>query len=124
MHQRWQEQGKDKFIGWVLRIASSFIAALTMFYLAESVLYTDYGFAGVFAIVLIYLFREQPMIGFILCIMALGQFSSDTEYAALLMLLPLYYYNGTRGKQIKYFFYAFYPIHLFVFGLICMWLGV
>ncbi len=30
----------------------------------------------------------------------------------------LYHYNGERGKPMKYFFYAFYPTHLFILAII------
>ncbi|MDR2957080.1 MAG: conjugal transfer protein TraX [Coriobacteriales bacterium] len=30
----------------------------------------------------------------------------------------LYYYNGERGRSLKYFFYAFYPAHIVLLGLV------
>jgi hypothetical protein len=37
----------------------------------------------------------------------------------LLSLPMLYYYNGQKGKfKFKYFFYAYYPVHLFIIYLI------
>lgn len=91
---------------------------------ADPLLHTDYGAAGVIAIFLIYVFREHRMTGFALAVLALTLLSSETEIVALLMLVPLYCYNGTRGRQIKYFFYAFYPVHLLILSLICFAIGL
>jgi hypothetical protein len=55
---------------------------------------------------------------------ALGLLNSPIEFAALLMLVPMHFYNGTRGKQIKYFFYAFYPVHLLLLALFCYAIGL
>ncbi|WP_461613607.1 TraX family protein [Clostridium sp. Marseille-QA1073] len=32
--------------------------------------------------------------------------------------MPIKYYNGKKGKNIKYAFYVFYPLHLLVIYLI------
>jgi hypothetical protein len=31
---------------------------------------------------------------------------------AAVSALPLYLYNGEKGPSLKYFFYAFYPVHI------------
>ena len=42
-----------------------------------------------------------------------------SQLFSLLALFILKYYNGEKGNSVnKYFFYAFYPVHLFVLGLI------
>ncbi|MBE5951872.1 MAG: hypothetical protein E7260_09825 [Lachnospiraceae bacterium] len=75
---------------------------------AAYVLRTDYDAFGVLLITLLYLLidaRKQ------LCIF--GGIVTLWEYTAPLAFVPIFYYNGTRGKQPpKWFFYGFYPIHL------------
>lgn len=38
--------------------------------------------------------------------------------SACLSLVPIAFYNGRRGKGNKYFFYVFYPSHLFILYII------
>jgi len=40
------------------------------------------------------------------------------EPVALLSLIFLKLYNGKRGWKVKYLFYIFYPVHLFILSLI------
>lgn len=92
--------------------------------IAEFFLCTDYGASGVAAILIIYLLRKYPEWGFGAAVVLLGLLSSSLEYAALLMLVPIHYYNGTRGRQAKYFFYAFYPAHLLVLAGLAAIIGL
>lgn len=106
--------------------------------LAE-VLHTDYGFYGVLAVFAAYavtnkLGRLGAMAG-VLAVLYLGwpvvsqisyifsQPNTIFGYAimlafALLALVPLYFYNGQRGKNIKWAFYIFYPAHIAALYLI------
>ena len=92
--------------------------------LASYVISCDYGASGVIAIYIMYLLRSKRELGFALAVVSLGVFSGELELMALLMLIPLHFYNGTRGKQHKYFFYAFYPLHLLLLALIAWGLGL
>lgn len=123
-YEFWKEKNWDTFLGTMLTVLAGVVAIAIFGGLAEIVLMTDYGLAGVVAILIIYLFRKTRELGFTLSILALSIMSSNTELLALLMLYPLMKYNGTRGKNVKYVFYAFYPVHLFILALICMGLGV
>lgn len=120
----WMEKNWDPFLGNMITfiVGGLFVAIAGGF--AEMGIHTDYGFAGVLAVLILYLFRNQRELGFILSVMILAIFSSSTEIIALLMLYPLMKYNGTRGPKTKYIFYAFYPVHLLVLAMICMGLGV
>lgn len=84
---------------------------------------TDYSFKGVLAIVVLYLFRNsrktQLCAGVIIFLLMDG-----LEMIAALSFLIIWFYNGTRGKQKKYFFYFFYPVHLLVLWLICVAMGI
>lgn len=88
-----------------------------MMALAEFVFCTDYGAAGIAAIVAMYLLRNFRKIGFAISVLLLTLLASYLELIALIAILPLHFYNGTRGKNIKYFFYAFYPVHLLILGV-------
>lgn len=105
----------------VLRQLLEFAVAAVGMFLAGAVLKTDYGAVGVLSIVVIYWFRDRRILGFATAVVVLGLFSSVTEFLALFMLVPLYFYNGTRGRQMKYVFYGFYPVHLLAIG-IAAWL--
>ena len=87
--------------------------------IADLVLHTDYGASGVAAIIVMYLLYQKRMLAFGVLVFVLTVLSSSIEIFALLMLIPLHFYNGTRGKQAKYVFYAFYPVHLLVLVGIC-----
>ena len=93
-----------------------FIVALTGILLA-AFLRTDYDGFGIMLIFLLYEFRNskklQCIAGAILML-----FNSTTGCLAFLFL---WLYNGERGKQLpKYFFYAFYPVHLLLLYVLRM----
>lgn len=74
----------------------------------------DYGWRGILFILLFYVTKEmkewvRDLIG--VCAFAY-------EVTAPLALIPIHFYNGERGRQPKYLFYAIYPVHLLVFGLV------
>lgn len=87
-------------------------------YIAEVLLHCDYGYIGVLAIAAMYLLREQPkMLAFGTGVLILSIFN-NFEAVAFIDLPLIKLYDGTRGKQNKYFFYLFYPIHLLLLGLL------
>ncbi len=82
--------------------------------LAAELMQTDYGAKGIICIMALYFFRQNRLWQ---CIA--GAVSLVWEAEAMFSFLFLYIYNGQRGKQMKYFFYLFYPLHLLLLYGIC-----
>lgn len=85
--------------------------------LAE-VLSLDYGFYGVFSIVVIYLCRKNRLVQ-----AAAGALTFWWELPAPAAFLPVACYNGKRGRGRKYAFYIFYPAHLLILYIIARAIG-
>ena len=119
-----EEDGSIRHGRLLLRGILNMLCIFTGMTVAEFVLRTDYGAAGIIAIVVLYLLRNHPKTAFLATIVLLAVLSSELEIVALPVVLLIAYYNGTRGKQLKYFFYAFYPVHLLVLAGICHILGL
>ncbi len=99
------------------------LSALCLTALAADLLMTDYGGMGVITIALMYAFRQKPvksMLAGCICLTIMD----IMEATAFLMLIPVSRYNGRRGLNLKYIFYAFYPVHLGLLYLICMAMGL
>ncbi|MFR8549159.1 MAG: TraX family protein [Lachnospiraceae bacterium] len=78
---------------------------------------TDYSYKGVFLIAVLYLLRYTRLYQ---CIG--GAAAVSWELPAPLAFIPVYLYNGKRGRQMKYFFYWFYPVHLLLLHTIANYL--
>ena len=83
---------------------------------------TDYSGIGVLFIVLMYCMMERTNlagkgVAFLLSSIPLMVVLPTT--VSVVVLFPVIEgYNGKRGKQRKYFFYLFYPVHLFLLVVI------
>lgn len=78
------------------------------------VLDVDYHWKGVLFIIMFYYIRNMQE--WIRNLAVIGAFAY--EVTAPLAVIPIHFYNGKRGRQMKYLFYAIYPLHLLIFGLI------
>lgn len=70
---------------------------------------TDYDYRGVLAVTVIYLLIKSRLLT---CLGTALAFL--WEPWALTSVLPILLYNGKRGLKIKYFFYIFYPLHIYL----------
>lgn len=82
--------------------------------------HVDYGQAAIGAATALYAYRSRRVFGYFIAITVLAVFVSPIELFALLSLPLIKYYNHTKGRQIKYFFYIFYPVHLIFLRLLYM----
>lgn len=105
--------GMDRFSKWYTRVPIAIVGIV----IAE-LAHTDYGAIGVITIVLIYLFKKKSNVKAILagCVaLTINQFIEGT---CLIDIWLVSKYNGQRGLKLKYVFYLFYPVHLFILYLI------
>lgn len=89
------------------------LAVIVLAAAAGEVLDVDYHWKGVLFIIMFYYIRNmQEWVRNTAVICAFAY-----EVTAPLALIPIHFYNGERGRQMKYLFYAVYPVHLLIFGL-------
>ena len=96
-------------------LAAVRIAAAVGCAFAAEILKTDYGAYGILIIALFYFLYGKkkiyvPLVGVVLLYPV-------AEIPASLAVVPIWFYNGQRGRQIKYLFYLIYPCHLLLYYL-------
>ncbi len=98
------------------------IIALAAGIVISMLLKTDYGTQygiGVICIMALYIFRKNKVHQ-----ITAGCITFLWEITAPLAFIPIGLYNGKRGLRMKYFFYAFYPLHIFILYLIARYMGL
>ena len=96
-------------------LLSFFLCELLPLLLWTTDFHVDYRFSGALLPVLIYVGKRRETR---LALAALGILATCLEFGgvqwyALLALLPLALYDGTRGRHaMKWLFYLYYPLHL------------
>lgn len=105
---------ENRLVMYILYVPTVFLGVM----LAEF-LQTDYAGIGILCIMALYFFRGNKA-----CQMVAGCTAFLWELPAPLAFIPVVFYNGKRGLRIKYFFYAFYPVHLFLLYLAARFAGL
>lgn len=73
----------------------------------------DYSFKGIMLIAVLYILRSVKEFR----LLAGAAVTSIAKYAPIAFVL-LYFYDPDTKPRLKYFFYAFYPVHLFMIYLL------
>lgn len=85
------------------------------------------GYLCVFLALAFYLFRNRPWAQYLVLVVVSflatglsfeGLFEANIQWMMGFAILPLMLYNGQRGKGSKYFFYWFYPAHIYILYLL------
>ena len=80
---------------------------------------TDYGMLGVLVILFFYILREKRFYQIVMgCILFIDNIT------ALFAFIPVAFYNGKRGLNVKWIFYVFYPAHLLLLYAISYAMGL
>lgn len=106
------------------------VALLLTIFLLSLILNIDYGLIGVLIIICFYLFRnnkiKRSILFSLLVIISYGityyqspEFSYIINlFATLSSLIFINLYNNKQGPKLKYLFYIYYPLHLYILWII------
>lgn len=108
------------------------IIIVILFATIANILHFDYGWFGIAIIFIFYIFKEKKLLmNLFFCIVVFINYfynyliSLRIEYLLIILfcslsLIPINLYNEKKGKNIKYFLYVFYPLHLIILYLLSM----
>lgn len=112
-----QHARPQRVFQFLARLAVCVAATAGICYLMTVPVYCDYGIAGILAILFYYLLRPvRPLAVLVVYGWMILWFPSELYAWPAVILLILY--NGQRGRQLKWFFYWFYPCHLMILYLV------
>ncbi|WP_315121710.1 TraX family protein [uncultured Clostridium sp.] len=103
--------------------AIGIIATIVVFGVIAKFIKCDFNYYGILCISLFYIFRENRILQILSGIIVFLYQAPGSFGIVYLSLLAIYFYNGERGLNTKYFFYVFYPAHLLILYFIRLYLA-
>jgi hypothetical protein len=107
----------------LLVIQSENRTAALIFLFIPNLLSVEGGFALVFLGAFFYMLRKYRIVqaALVVVMSALSWYFSkssalpgDFQWLMVFAVIPILLYNGKRGREMKYFFYIFYPAHIYI----------
>lgn len=108
---------EEKKFHYILQVIARLLVVTVAMGAAES-LNLDYGLYGILSIAILYICRTNRLVQALA-----GGLSFCWEIPAPLAFVPVAFYNGKRGRGLKYAFYVFYPAHLLILYEIAIAIG-
>lgn len=102
----------------------SILLLLIPLIISSVLLKTDYSFYGVLTVILFYLINHKKYItlfisfSYLTLIYTLINSYPLYQMLAVLSLAFIFLFNGKKGKNAKYLFYIFYPLHMIILGIV------
>lgn len=100
-----------------------------LFNIIPTPLFVEGGILYILMALLFYIFKDKKKmqiftilvfsIYFLISSITLGNiFSLNYQWMAIFSIIPIYLYNGQKGKSMKYFFYGYYILHIFAIYIV------
>ncbi|MBD9099179.1 hypothetical protein EGP98_06280 [bacterium] len=90
----------------------SYLLIYIIFLILSIILNVDYQALGI-SLVLIFYLSPNILLSLLLYLtIAITLNVNNIQLYSLIAFIFIYFYNGKKGKNIKYFFYLYYPLHL------------
>jgi len=99
------------------------IVAVIAIILFSLLIHADYSYYGIILVLVFYFTYMKPPKLFLASNFLHFFFWSKIQAFAILSSLPIFLYNGSRGKKTGIFFYAFYPAHMLIIFLLSKYIN-
>lgn len=90
----------------------SYLLIYIIFLILSIILNVDYQALGISLVLIIYLSPNILLSLLLYLTIAITLDVNNIQLYSLIAFIFIYFYNGKKGKDIKYFFYLYYPLHL------------